>query len=191
MSSFNLSSRPRRLSARKLGIAVLLFWGGVVAAQQSEKSLKQEPSPDLSTKPAVPAEDAAARDFSRRGWSASGARAPAVAETMTDDERRLVEMATARWRAIEAGKPLEAYGFLSPGSRAFKSAEAFAAEARASAIKRAEAIRAKCDETGRCVVHLTAHVALNTPRVGAQSVAMPITEIWLRAEDGHFGLIYK
>lgn len=172
-----------------LNVASILLMP-VFATAANAQSASNPPS-----EPPAPARAADAEKpvYDEKGWlvSPSAQKPVPTPSKMSDEELALVEKANQRWQALAKKDYASAYALLTPGSRTFKSVDAFSKEAAASSFQTALATRAECESAGRCVVHLTAQAQLSAGRAGTLTVPLAIQEIWLKSADGTFGLLYQ
>ena len=95
-------------------------------------------------------------------------------------EEAVRERAQARWRALLAGKPEQAYQFLSPASRAVMSFERYRASLGGMAAwKSAEVFKVVCAQADRCTasIKVTYEPALRRNTLG--TIETSVEEIWL------------
>ncbi len=90
-------------------------------------------------------------------------------------EEAVKARAQARWNALVKGDLKAAYAFLSPGSRAITTQEAYGASVRTGFWKSAVVERAACDAPQAC----EAQVSIEYEYQG-QRVKTPLRETWIR-----------
>jgi hypothetical protein len=90
-------------------------------------------------------------------------------------EELVSQRAQARWDALVKSNLKEAYAFLSPGSRAALSFEAYKASIREGFWKSAQVNRVECASQEACEVHMTIEYEYR-----AQRIKTPLRETWIR-----------
>ena len=103
------------------------------------------------------------------------AMAGCVAVTPRTPEEAVKARAQARWDALVKGDLKAAYGFLSPGSRAVTTQEAYGASIRTGFWKSAVVERAACDAPQACEAQVTIEYEFQGKRVKT-----PLRETWIR-----------
>ena len=100
-------------------------------------------------------------------------------------EQIVVERSQGRWDSLVKGDLEAAYRYLSPGSRAVVSPEAFKDSIRKGFWQSAKVQKAVCATADSC----EAHVAIEYVVRGAK-VATPLTETWIR-QDAEWWFVQK
>ncbi len=114
----------------------------------------------------------------------------ACAGVQAPREQIVRERAQARWDAMLAGDWQKAYGYLSPGSRAVTSFDAWRNSLpRATVWKGAEVQAVDCPVLDRCNIRVNIHhqPLINGGRFG--TIASAIDEVWL-VDDGKWWLLH-
>ena len=125
-----------------------------------------------------------------------GGTRPAAAAKDTGKPEQVVEQrAVARWALLTAGKPAEAYQYLSPGFRALKTSEQYAADLQNRPVrwKAARFSAVECPPPGEyCDVTLDVDYEIDSPLpgVGTLKSTGPVVERWI-VLDGVWYLVPK
>jgi hypothetical protein len=85
------------------------------------------------------------------------------------------QRAQARWDALVKGDTRTAYGFLSPGSRATSTPEAYAASLRPGFWKSATVTKVECTSADSCDAH-----AIIEYEFQGRRTKTPLRETWIR-----------
>lgn len=90
-------------------------------------------------------------------------------------EEIVKERAQARWDALVKGDAKAAYAFMSPGSRALLTAEAYVTSIRVGFWKSAQVNKVECGTEQACEAHVTIEYEFQ-----AQRIKTPLRETWIR-----------
>lgn len=108
------------------------------------------------------------------GVAAAGLGGCALLDSRPPEEV-LKERAQQKWDALVKSDLKAAYQFLSPGSRAVLSSEAYASSIKAGFWKSAQVERAVCEKPDVCDVH----VAIEYDHRGMR-IKTPLRETWIK-----------
>jgi hypothetical protein len=109
------------------------------------------------------------------GVTLAVAVAGCVAMKSRTAEDTVKERAQARWDALVKGDVKAAYTFLSPGSRAVLTPEAYANSIRVGFWKSAVVNKVACGTQQACEAHVTIEYEFQ-----AQRIKTPLRETWIR-----------
>lgn len=119
----------------------------------------------------------------RSGEAATAADAPraAIQKRLNEVERR----AQQRWDLLIAGKPGEAYDYLSPGARSQQTREQYAATIAQRPVKwlAAQVQESECEkDTCTVVVEIRYRAQIPSSGVGAMEMPAVLEEDWVKLE---------
>ncbi len=110
-----------------------------------------------------------------------------VTEESPDDVKKaaVTERANARWQAVIESDAEKAYGFLSPGSKALTSFDAYKAKARLVGIRAAELESVTCEaEMCKMKFKVTFDHRL------MKGLVLPVDETWV-LENGQYWYVWR
>ncbi len=131
-----------------------------------------------------------------RGWVVAGlaglmlaacATPSRVTEESPEEVKKaaVVERANARWQAVIESDAEKAYAFLSPGSKALTSFDAYRARARLVGIRAAELESVACEPE---VCKVKFRVTLDHRLM--KGLVMPVEETWV-LENGQYWYVWR
>jgi hypothetical protein len=97
---------------------------------------------------------------------------------LRDDDVAVKERAQARWDALVKGETLAAYKYLSPGSRAVLTPDAYAASIRGGFWRSAKVDSVTCTTKDNCEARVTIEYEFRGRRTKT-----PLTETWIREDS--------
>lgn len=102
------------------------------------------------------------------------------------------ERAAERWELLVAGKPDQAWDYLTPGYRETRPRELYAAEISVRQVRwtGAEVMGVECPEQDRCIVKVKIHYSLRSHARGVGMIeSFTVSdETWIRSGQGWFHL---
>jgi hypothetical protein len=100
-------------------------------------------------------------------------------------EKAAMQRANARWQAVIAGRPDDAYAFLSSGSKAVTTLDAYKKQARLTGFRTADVKSAVCEEQ---VCKVTVDIILDH-RV-MKGIPYQLSESWV-LENGEYWYVWR
>lgn len=120
---------------------------------------------------------------------ATGASPPADKALAFDPEKRVIERAAARWKALTDKRFEDSFGYLSEASRVGTNAGEYAAAMQRMGFVDAIVESAKCEE-GVCTVKSNITLPIFVRNVGARLQTLPVEERWI-VNNGELWLIRR